>query len=131
MAPHINEQLYMCVRPSLCQAVHPPVAPGDQMKLMATLMCLCRPFTPLDNTMTDQTLTLVLDHMPEYRAVYFFLSFHNCRDFLSLFKVNLTMYLNRFPSWLRNKKKHLSYSRGEERFISKNAWLIIDAVSSR
>lgn len=66
MAPHINAQLYICVRPSLCQAVHPPVAPGDQMKLMATLMCLCRPFTPLDRMMRDQTLTLVPDHMPEY-----------------------------------------------------------------
>lgn len=65
MAPHINAQLYICVRASLCQAVHPPVAPGDQMKLMDTLMCLCRPFTPLDRMMQDQTLTLVLDHMPE------------------------------------------------------------------
>lgn len=66
MAPRINAQLYICVRPSLCQAVHPPVAPGDQMKLMATLMCLSRPLTPLDRMMRDQTLTHALDHMADY-----------------------------------------------------------------
>lgn len=58
MAASINVQLYICVKPSLCQAVHPPVAPGDQMKLMATLMCLCSPFTPLDRTIRDQTLLM-------------------------------------------------------------------------
>lgn len=29
-------------------------------------MCLCWPFTPLATMMRDQTLTLLLDHMPEF-----------------------------------------------------------------
>lgn len=40
-------RLYICVRLMLCQAVRPPVGPGDQMKLMADLMCLSTSLTPV------------------------------------------------------------------------------------
>lgn len=79
-APRIKAQLYICVRPSLCQAVHPPVAPGDPEKPMATVMCLFRPLAPLDN-ITHQALTLVPDHF-KWRAMgNVFLA---CKDFQSL-----------------------------------------------